>query len=111
MILDDGICTICKIIENGTTQGELQEVDQVWYKELDYASSPYGGDYRIDAHIERRIRVLRQKGLTALYAVLIDGERYEVERIYHGRDDDNGKLITDLTLRLINQNYTEDRYA
>lgn len=111
MILDDGICTICRVRENGTTAGELQEVAQVWYKGLDYSSSPYGEEYRVDTALERRIRVLRQNGLTALYAVLIDGERYEVVRIYHGTDDDNGQPITDLTLRQIHQELEVDRYA
>ena len=103
MILDSGICTICRIVEDGSTAGGLKPVASCWFGELDYSSSPYGGEYRVDAQLERRIRVLRQSGLTALYAVLIDGGRYEVERIYHGTDDDSGELITDLTLRRVNQ--------
>lgn len=99
MLLDAGLCTVCT---RGSRVGDpLTEGSSCWYGDLDYGSSPANGEYRIDEAVERRIRILQDRTLTALHAIKIDGDVYEIMRVYHGTDDESGQRISDLTLRRI----------
>ena len=101
MILDGGICKIGRIVPGDTPLGTLAELSECWYGELDYASSPFSSDDRVDVQEERRIRIHQDRRITGLYGVVIDGARYEVTRVFHGRDEESGERITDLTLRRV----------
>ncbi len=101
MILDAGICSIGRIQNGPTPHGTILDSTQYWFGELDYASSPFGDENRVDAQEERRIRIHQDRRITGLFGVQIDQTRYEITRIFHGRDADSGEIITDLTLRRV----------
>lgn len=93
-----------------------------WYGELSFETAPaYPTPERQEVRTDLRIRVLQNRTLTNHCRILCgcgayadlgtdwaderlteliaqDFRLYEVIRAYHGRDDDNGELITDLTL-------------
>ena len=114
MNLDTGICTIYAT-ENGAEAGKMP-VDllkfrhQSWYGELSFETAPaYPTEYREDGEVTTRIRILQNRAITNSDILIFtdlptpptDAEQYEITRAYHGRDDDSGELITDLTLRRV----------
>lgn len=101
MILDAGICSIGRLCNGPTPRGSLTETRDYWFGELDISSSPYGEENRVDAEEERRIRIHQDRRITGLYGASIGGTRYEITRIYHGRDEASGERISDLTLRRV----------
>lgn len=77
-----------------------------YYRELGFETSPaYPTRDRLAQRTDARVRILQCRAIREDdEAVLTDfvtgGERrYRITRAYHGIDDDNGELITDLTLR------------
>lgn len=110
MILDKGICSIYSTANVGKA-GDRPETGlvlkyQSWYAELDFSTAPItvGGQEGID--VANRIRIIQNRTITNHDIVILPGDpsRYNVTRAYHGTDDDNGQLITDLTLGLVVQN-------
>ena len=113
MILDDGILTV---FEKKDVSGpgemprfELIPKDKHYYAELDFAS---GGVWttqgREEQQIDARVRILQNRTMTAHDVIVLedtetaDGhERYEIDRIYHGRDEESGERISDISLRRV----------
>ena len=115
MILDGGILTVFERIDTSLSGAmpryEYVKKVQGYYGELDFAS---GGTWttqgREDIQIDARVRILQDRRITPLDVVVLDAaesldrhtERYEIERIYHGRDEESGERISDISLRRVN---------
>jgi SPP1 family predicted phage head-tail adaptor len=70
-----------------------------WYGELEYSSvDKYATEQRADSQIDMRIRILYNQQVTSKDVVGIDGDKYEITRVYHGKDKETLAQITDLTL-------------
>lgn len=114
MILDDGICTIFRK-ENVAVRGMMpkikyEKVSAHWYGELDFATVPsYPTDGREETQIDLRIRILQDRNISNHDALVLANVEsvedvmivYEIIRAYHGKDDESGERITDLTLKKV----------
>lgn len=114
MILDKGICTIFRK-ENIARKGDKPRFDHKayawhWYGVLDHATvQTQETEGREEMQIDLRIRILQNRAISNHdVLVLANTQRvedvikaYEITRAYHGRDDESGDLITDLTLRRV----------
>lgn len=116
MILDSGICTVfAKRDISGRGEMPRYAYDlkgQSYYGELDFAS---GGNWttqgREDIVIDARIRILQDRTITVNDVIVLDAvehvngaQIYEIDRAYHGRDEESGELISDLSLRRVKGN-------
>lgn len=115
MILDSGICSVYKI-QNTAEPGEmprehLVKISDYWFGELSFESSPSQyTDSLEQVEIARRIRILQDRRIEQKVIVMIDGDQYRVERVFHGQDavvpyftrgainDGTGEMITDMSL-------------
>lgn len=111
MILDSGICTIFAR-RNIASPGSMPVYEhtqrgQAWYGLLDFETSPHNPtDERTERETSARIRIHQRRDLheddvvilAAVETVEDDARPYKITRAYHGRDDDSGEPITDLTL-------------
>ena len=111
MNLDKGICTVYHT-ENTAAAGAkpvLRETAyfESWYGELNFETSPARPtDARKEIRTDARIRILQNRSIkehdrVALSVYSQDPEHYEIERAYHGTDDESGELITDLSLKKV----------
>ena len=111
MILDKGIATVFKK-QNTAPPGrkptfENVAVFQGWYGELSFATSEdRPTERREETRTDARIRILQCRSVNNHDRVTLSpfgGEDafFEVTRTYHGRDDENGELITDLSLVVV----------
>ena len=111
MILDSGICRVSKQF-NVAGFGEkprfiYQPFYEGWYKELAFETAPaYPTEKREETQTDARVRVLQNRQITNYNHVTLSPFRGEtrdfvVIRAYHGRDEESGELISDLSLRLI----------
>lgn len=113
MTLTDGICTIFSkrdVSEEGEMpRFEYVKKSQSYYGELDFVTDgAWTTPGREDVVIDARIRILQDKTITKKDVVMLsdvesakDVERYEVERAWHGRDEESGMLVSDLSLRKV----------
>lgn len=109
MMLDAGICTIYSAQNNAPAGNKpidtLTKKYESWYGELDFGSDPmYVSEYREDVEMSTRIRIMQNRTITARDAAMLSaqpGIKYEIVRVYHAADDDNGQPITDLSLRRV----------
>lgn len=117
MILDSGICTIFRrydVSEPGDMpQYTYMPIYQSWYGELAFESSPrWPTQGRKEQRVDKRIRIfqceiVRQHDVVILEALdafpdsPAEGAVYEITRAYHGADEDNPDLITDLSLEVM----------
>lgn len=113
MILDSGICTVFAE-KDVSGKGEMPRFEyakktQSYYGELDFAT---GGIWttqgREDVQIDTRIRIAQDRTIGIHDVVVLadvesadNAQRYAVERAYHGRDEESGMLISDLSLRKV----------
>ncbi len=113
VILDSGILTVFEK-RDISGRGEMPRYEympkvQGYYGELDFAS---GGVWttqgREDLQIDTRVRILQDRSITPLDVVALDDVRdardvqlYEIERIYHGRDEESGEKISDISLKKV----------
>ena len=114
MILDTGICTIFRK-EDVAARGNMPKyqykpISKHWYKELDFETAPaHPTEGREEMQTDVRIRILQNRQLINHDVVVMGNvndigdvlKAYEITRAYHGRDDDSGELISDLTLRRV----------
>ena len=111
MILDTGIATIYQR-QDVSGFGEKpryanKPLYQGWYGELSFETAPvYQTERREDTQTDARVRVLQNRQINnhdrvTLAPVSGEERAFEVIRAYHGRDEDSGELISDLSLRLI----------
>lgn len=96
MILDTGICKIYRV-RAGRSQTSpvsgLRAAYNNWYARLGYESG--GGSETGDS----QLRIRCHDGDIAEYDIAMIGKQpYRVTRVYHGKDDENGQPIADLTL-------------
>ena len=111
MILDKGIATLSHKTNTAAPGGKpawtATAYYQSWYGELNFETSPaYPTDRREEVRTDARIRVLQNRGITELDLCTLQpvngaARPYRVRRAYHGRDDESGELITDLSLEVI----------
>lgn len=113
MILDSGVLTVFEK-RDVSGRGEMPRYEYVrktqgYYGELDYAS---GGVWttqgREDLQIDARVRILQDRGITAQDVIALEdvqeaksAQLYEIDRVYHGRDEESGELISDISLRKV----------
>lgn len=113
VILDSGILTVFEK-RDVSGRGEMPRYEyipkaQSYYGELDFAS---GGVWttqgREDLQIDTRVRILQDRGVTAQDVVALDdvqdthgAQLYEIERIYHGVDEESGEKISDISLKKV----------
>ena len=113
VILDSGILTVFEK-RDVSGRGEMPRYEYItktqgYYGELDFAS---GGVWttqgREDLQIDTRVRILQDRSITPLDVVALDDVRdardvqlYEIERIYHGRDEESGEKISDISLKKV----------
>lgn len=113
MILDRGICRIYRKTSitppGGKPTSTLAEIHESYYAELGFETSPRRPtDSREETETAARVRILQNRLIHNQDVVALtpfDGnpaktEKYRITRAYHGADDENGELITDLTLSL-----------
>lgn len=111
MILDKGIATVYNK-KNTAPPGwkptfENVAVFQSWYGELSFATSEARPtERREEIRTDARIRILQCRSINEHDRVTLSpfgGEDafFEVTRAYHGRDDESGELITDLSLAVV----------
>lgn len=113
MRLRSGICTIFTK-RDVSGKGEMPRFEYVkkaqgYYGELDFATDgAWTTPGREDVVIDARIRILQNRTVTQRDIVVLEdvqsaegAERYEIERAWHGRDEESGMLISDLSLRRV----------
>ena len=116
MILDRGICRVYRK-ENTASAGSKPVYENVlfhesYYGELNFETAQaWPTDHREEINTAARIRILQNRRIANHDRVKLekfdDGERseddevFEVTRAYHGRDEDSGEDITDLTLEVV----------
>lgn len=112
--LDAGICTIFRR-EDVARPGmmpkyEHKRIAAHWYGELDFATvSAYPTDGREETRIDARIRILQDRNINNKDVLVMANVQavedvlvlYEITRAYHGKDEDSGERITDLTLKKV----------
>lgn len=112
MLLDKGICTICRkrnVAGPGDKPVFEDEAYHVsWYGELSFETAPARPtEQREETRTNARIRVLQNRQINNHDRVCLkdaasgDVTLYEVTRAYHGRDEESGELISDLSLEVI----------
>lgn len=111
MNLDKGICTVYHTANTAAAGAKpiLSETAfwQSWYGELNFeTSAARPTDTRKEIRTDARIRILQNREIkehdrVALSAFGNDPEHYEIERAYHGQDEESGEMITDLTLKKV----------
>ena len=110
MILDKGIATLYHKTDTSGA-GEMPAFSDVqfwqsWYGELSFETTPgRPTNVREEVRCDARVRVLQNRAITNHDRVELAEtggpvKTYEVIRAYHGRDDDSGELITDLSLSI-----------
>lgn len=113
MILDKGYCSIYEVY-NTAAPGDMP-VDgltlkfQSWYGELNFESSQSTAAAHEGVTVSNRIRIVQNRSIDNHHVAVLstvlpapdDAPQYNVVRAYHGMDDDNGQLITDLSLERV----------
>ena len=110
MILDKGVCTIYRK-KNTAAPGEKPRYADTpywasWYGELDFETNQARPtEAREEVRTDARVRILQNRKINnhdrvKLEPLDADALVYEVTRAYHGRDDESGELITDLSLEV-----------
>lgn len=110
MILDKGICTIYRKTPS-VTSGAMPtytdtKIGEYWYGELNFETAPgRPTPDREEVRTDARIRILQDRSINnhdrVTLAAASGVKTYEVTRAYHGRDDESGEPITDLSLEVV----------
>ena len=111
MLLDKGIAIIYRKTNTASAGAkpvwENVEYYRGWYGELNFETSPgRPTPDREEVRTDARIRILQNRTINnhdrvILADVLGNAKAYEVTRAYHGRDDESGELITDMSLEVV----------
>lgn len=111
MILDKGICSVFRRTDVAAPGAmpvyQYTRLYVGWYAELDFVTVPATPtENRTEVQTDARIRVLQNRDIRNHDLVVLDDANsidgktvYEITRAFHGHDDENGELITDLSLR------------
>lgn len=111
MLLDKGIAKVYRKV-NTAAAGDKPVWTNVqifagWYGELDFETAPARPtEAREEVRTDARIRILQNRQIANHDRVVLDDASgnttaYEVTRAYHGRDDESGEPITDLSLEVV----------
>ena len=118
MILDKGFCSVYGVV-NVAAKGDMP-VDgltlkhESWYGELNFETSPvYATEAQEDVDISARVRILQNRQISNHDVAILSSVlpppagaiQFRITRAFHGTDDENGQLITDLTLKEVQQAY------
>ena len=111
MIPDAGICKVYHMTNTAAAGAKPVLTPSLyysgWYGELSFETSPARpAEFREEIRTDARIHVLQNREITELDRACLDPltgdlSYYEITRAYHGRDEESGELITDLTLRKV----------
>ena len=115
MILDKGICSIYSVTKTPTGKMPAKTCAlkyQSWYGELNFETNPvYETEHQEDVETTERIRITQNRAINShdilVFTDAINTEpppgltQYEIKRAFHGVDEDNGELITDINLRVV----------
>ena len=109
MILDNGVCAVYKV-ENKAAAGNTPQKKPVlkfesWYGELLFENTPRFEDEQAYAEVANRIRIPQNRMVSVQDVVTLGETQYGISRVYHGRDDDNGALISDISLYRLEADY------
>ena len=118
MILETGICSIFRKLDvsgsGDMPKYEYKLLCHRWYGELGFETSPARPtEGREEIQTDARIRILQNRMLLNHDVVVLANVKtlrnviaadeavtaYEITRAFHGRDDQAGEMIPDLTLR------------
>ena len=116
MILDRGICRVYRKT-NKATAGSKPIWDETmihtsYYGELSFETAPsHPTEFREEINTAARVRILQNRSIANHDRVALEpfgaesapdaALKFEVTRAYHGRDEDSGEEITDLTLEVV----------
>ena len=113
MILDRGICRICRKTSTTKPGGKPTYTEAVihesYYGELAFETSPRRPTgMREETQTATRVRILQNRSirnqdlaeLTPFDGTEAKAELYRIARAYHGTDDQSGEAVTDLTLEV-----------
>lgn len=111
VLLDSGICTVYRKRNTAQPGGkptfENVQIHRGWYGELSFETTPMRPtEKREEVRTDARVRILQNRNIAnhdrvELLSNLNAETVYEVTRAYHGRDDESGELITDLSLEVV----------
>lgn len=113
MILDKGYCSIYEV-GNVAAPGDMPVEGltlkfQSWYGELNFETTPTTAADHEGVTVSNRIRIVQNRRIDNHHVAVLstvlpapdDAPRYNVVRAFHGVDDDNGELISDLSLEMV----------
>lgn len=114
MILDSGICTVFRKVDDSKPGGKPKFRYDVlckhWFAELEYANvQTFPTESREETQTDARIRILQDRRIANHDVVVLANtnmvedvlKAYEATRAYHGKDSESGELITDLSLQRV----------
>ena len=117
MILDTGICTVFRRTDaaepGGMPTWTYVPIWASWYGELNFETRPqWQTEGRKELRADNRIRILqnrqiRQNDIVVLEHLSSWDDRsegaviYQINRAWHGTDDDSPAQVTDLTLEVV----------
>lgn len=117
MILDSGYCKIYRrkatTPKGGKPTYETAVIHESYYGELAFETSPRRPtEGREETQTATRVRVLQNRTITnqdECELTPFNGSekkaiRYRIVRAYHGRDEESGEEISDLTLEVYDRN-------
>ena len=111
MILDRGICKVFRKTNTAEAGGKPKWTDvlfhESYYGELNFETAPARPtEHREEINTAARVRILQNHDTVKL--IRFDSaqrpeedEVFEVTRAWHGKDEDSGEEITDLTLEVV----------
>ena len=116
MILDRGICKVFRKTNTAEAGSKPTWTDglfhESYYGELNFETAPARPtEHREEINTAARVRILQNRGINNHDRVKLirfdssqrpeDDEVFEVTRAWHGKDEDSGEEITDLTLEVV----------
>lgn len=109
MLLDSGIVEICNISAPQSNAnmptGTLVPVGRHYYGERTVGYSRQYAAKGVSEQIDALIRIWQDRSVRiGMYVVTEDGTQYRIDNVQHMADDD-GLLVTDLTLRRLDELY------
>lgn len=106
-MFDDGVLQIYRKkpgeTESGTPTTTLDFDTEVCYGEINFTVSEFYAARQANVKVDRRVRIHQYRAVCNKHAVMIDGEVYDVGRVFHG--DERGVAVTDITLESVTSRY------
>lgn len=109
MLLDAGIVEICRISEDATCAGMPKEAlvpfMRCYYGERTVGYNRQYAAKGVSEQVDALIRIWQDRSVRiGMYAITDDGTQYRIDNVQHLPDND-GLLVTDLTLRRLDDLY------